>query len=362
MITEKKEGDTYTWGKERISVVKVVDGKKVTEHLLGKPYQMDDHAWRSFGEVLVGILNGASPPAPIDLDEKPAELFIRERRMRFTSLYPTDFHFLLRMCSTDDDNWNDEGLIHCTYKESFQPYDVTLDGWMSIRHNDRCPTSWPEPRVSSPIFNIPDNAEDSWLQEIGMFCYRLEKWDPADVEQWIACQTRLGGMGREYQDSQIQRNIQGFQRMREAVFITYNVPARITTIRKERQDKNRPPRPLQVEEGATVRFKTGSKTAIVEGFIKVPETKDSGILIARLDREINGSVFHLSQNLVPLPPCEHTIGPSDPEDPESSSGVCSKCGKGTGSWYCPSNPPSHVCEYPDDDEYCIHCGNPDERK
>lgn len=59
--------------------------------------------------------------------------------------------------------------------------------------------------------------------------------------------------------------------------------------------------------------------------------------------------------------CVHRIVPDNPEDPESSDGVCDDCGKTTGSWFCPKNPPTHVCEYTNG-EWCIHCGNPEERK
>lgn len=40
--------------------------------------------------------------------------------------------------------------------------------------------------------------------------------------------------------------------------------------------------------------------------------------------------------------------------------VCIKCGKDLG-WYC-SVSPMHYCEYTDDDECCIHCGEPEERQ
>ena len=61
--------------------------------------------------------------------------------------------------------------------------------------------------------------------------------------------------------------------------------------------------------------------------------------------------------------CKHTIVPSDHTWIGASEGICSECGYSTGSWYCPKNPPSHVCDYtPESGETCIHCGLPEERK
>jgi len=60
--------------------------------------------------------------------------------------------------------------------------------------------------------------------------------------------------------------------------------------------------------------------------------------------------------------CEHEIVPTLPESIEASEGICNKCGYKTGSWYCPDNPPKMRCEYRSGDEWCIHCGNPEERK
>lgn len=42
------------------------------------------------------------------------------------------------------------------------------------------------------------------------------------------------------------------------------------------------------------------------------------------------------------------------------SASCEICGVEFG-WYCPVNP-KRYCEYGEDDEICIHCGEPDERK
>ena len=42
------------------------------------------------------------------------------------------------------------------------------------------------------------------------------------------------------------------------------------------------------------------------------------------------------------------------------SGVCLICGESFG-WYCPPSP-TKQCEYPPRGEWCIHCGNPSERK
>ncbi len=302
--TKEAPRPTYTFDKDRIGTTSA--GNKVIEHFLGRPYQMDYDTWKKWAGEIVALLNGAGQPAPINMmvngkPETPAEEYIRERRMRYATGYPTDFHLILRMCSTADDDWNKDGLIHCTYNERKMPYDLTLDGWDSARNVSRCPVSWPMPLAGSPIFNIPDNAHESWLQEIGMFCYHLEQWMPIDVREMIRATCKLNGLSVEYQNSSNQRNIDGYTAIRKAVMETYDVRGRIRTIQEERANKNRPPKPLVVEVGATVRFLTGSKTAVVEEIIKVPGCQDRcGANIVRLDQEINGSAFHDYPNLVPL--------------------------------------------------------------
>lgn len=42
------------------------------------------------------------------------------------------------------------------------------------------------------------------------------------------------------------------------------------------------------------------------------------------------------------------------------SAYCDTCGKHFG-WYCPDSP-SHFCQIDENSEYCIYCGNPEERK
>lgn len=41
--------------------------------------------------------------------------------------------------------------------------------------------------------------------------------------------------------------------------------------------------------------------------------------------------------------------------------VCAVCGLSLRGWYCPDNSDGHRCEY-DDDESCVFCGQPEERK
>ncbi len=49
---------------------------------------------------------------------------------------------------------------------------------------------------------------------------------------------------------------------------------------------------------------------------------------------------------------------------DGSTATCSICGK-DGGWWCPKSK-NHRCFYSEDeygyDEYCEHCGQPDERK
>lgn len=62
--------------------------------------------------------------------------------------------------------------------------------------------------------------------------------------------------------------------------------------------------------------------------------------------------------------CDHVdlIPSKDPSD-SGAVGICKACGERLG-WWCP-NAPMHQCEYADDDaarDYCIYCGQPEERK
>lgn len=52
--------------------------------------------------------------------------------------------------------------------------------------------------------------------------------------------------------------------------------------------------------------------------------------------------------------CEHHIVRDE------DSAVCQICGEDFG-WWCPESP-DHKCEYPDGEEVCRFCGQPDERK
>ena len=40
---------------------------------------------------------------------------------------------------------------------------------------------------------------------------------------------------------------------------------------------------------------------------------------------------------------------------------CKNCNKVLNGWFCPDNAPTHKCDY-DNNEWCIYCGEPDERK
>lgn len=52
--------------------------------------------------------------------------------------------------------------------------------------------------------------------------------------------------------------------------------------------------------------------------------------------------------------CQHVIIESH------DSAHCDICGKDFG-WWCPDST-THICQYEDDSECCIFCGQPDERK
>jgi hypothetical protein len=57
--------------------------------------------------------------------------------------------------------------------------------------------------------------------------------------------------------------------------------------------------------------------------------------------------------------CEHDWQPAG-SDIECTHPVCNKCGSRGFGWYCQESP-TRSCEY-EEDEWCIHCGEPEERK
>ena len=94
--------------------------------------------------------------------------------------------------------------------------------------------------------------------------------------------------------------------------------------------------PLHRQRTTTCPYTKRVVEAVLEALTEIPRTKET---------------------------CDHMeIVPSDPKDIDCSYPVCKTCGQHFPDWYCPKNPPTHACEYEDDDECCIHCGEPDERK
>lgn len=233
-----------------------------------------------------------------------AEQFIKERRMRYAEMYPTDFHLMLRLVSSRDEFWDKDGKIVCDYHESPGENALTEEGWKSFENVQRCPTSWPEPYLQGPIFNIPDNADESWLQAISMFVYHLEKWNPAHVETWITTAARLTGMGADYQEAAIARNIRGYRAVHNAI-VEQKVSQRIALIRAE-WIKPKTETPPVVEVGATVRFFTGVETSVVETITTTPLSRYSQASghhrLVTLREAINGSKIHLFENLVVVEP------------------------------------------------------------
>ena len=80
-----------------------------------------------------------------------------------------------------------------------------------------------------------------------------------------------------------------------------------------------------------------------EGPIELPESlRDASKVLERI------------QSMKESTQCEHIIVEDD-----CGSAVCGKCDKDFG-WYCQIST-KHVCEY-ENDEWCIHCGAPEERQ
>jgi hypothetical protein len=84
--------------------------------------------------------------------------------------------------------------------------------------------------------------------------------------------------------------------------------------------------------------------------------------------EIKKQILILEKRLSTLEhECEHRIiqHKYSPNSPFDGLAVCEICDKYFG-WYCPDSP-DHKCEYKQADgsydyDYCIYCGEPEERK
>jgi len=79
--------------------------------------------------------------------------------------------------------------------------------------------------------------------------------------------------------------------------------------------------------------------------------------IRKLRENLTNTLEHTKLQLQQLQEdCPHTNIKN-----EWGTGVCFDCGYRTHGWYCPKNPDDFECEY-EEDEWCIHCGEPEERK
>lgn len=226
---------------------------------------------------------------PAEEPRNLAEQVIDHHRKRFIGLYPTELHFLLN-CLTGSYEWKwSNGLVSTSYTYDDQPLDVTEDGWGSLRlgRMGHLPTSWPEPRKDSPLFNIPEDAKEEWLDECWTVVYTVGKIKEAAYEQYVTGYYCNSGMGQTYVDDAIQRCMSGFRNCRKMIE-DMKVSERINRIRTERHEKTLPPRPAQVAEGVTVRALAFEQTAKVIRLLRVGSDAPYQIEACELDTAIDG--------------------------------------------------------------------------
>lgn len=82
--------------------------------------------------------------------------------------------------------------------------------------------------------------------------------------------------------------------------------------------------------------------------------------IRELEKQLQELKDNCKHNFEP----RYTITKEQEEMGWAASTQCTECGK-YGGWYCPTSP-TKVCQYDDINDpindFCLHCGGPDERK
>ncbi len=227
-----------------------------------------------------------------DKPPTPAELYIKAWRMRFYSLFPTEFSFLLQMFVAKYDCRWEKGMLvdsddSCTSTEDLQ---LTEAGYQSLRNagDGRLPMSWPDPRPAhSPLRCIPDDIDESWLSEISSFCWALDKIDSKLYTKLVTAYWAMSGYGVQYADGYRDRSIQNLAETKKLI-IDLKVKERLAFIRKERQEKlngKYVPAP-SVHKGGHVRLCTGSDIATVKRLLKIG--RNNG---CEVDPPLSGSRF-----------------------------------------------------------------------
>ncbi len=200
------------------------------------------------------------------MEDKPltrAEEYSKHLRRQFPTLFPRDLGVVLRILtqSQRDYEWKSGPVIYpdtrllVDKEPSTEPYDVTEEGWRSfkLRHNSHPPTSWQDPHPGSALFNIPDDADEGWLDFIYDELSSLLRWDIDQMTTWIGTYQMLQGIGAEYRDNYIRIYTQAYLKTRTAAG---EIRRRINFIRLTR-DRIKNPAPRKIEAGSLVRPKTG---------------------------------------------------------------------------------------------------------
>lgn len=231
----------------------------------------------------------------------PAEQFIRKIQLAFPSLYPCEDALIEDFLHATHYEWNAEGFIQYDYKCDLTPK-IDESGWNEIKyaHQNFPLQYWHAPNSKSVLLNIPDNAQDCWIQEILSFCFYVDRLDKDNMKAYLDILMKFKGYAKDYADADIERNYSGFLRAKEAVKEIQKRIEDIFVYRHQQRIKLNP-QPLQVEIGATVRYKTGlleESAKVID--METPLDSDYSFAVCILDTPIKGQKIHFQKNLIAL--------------------------------------------------------------
>jgi hypothetical protein len=235
---------------------------------------------------------------PEEKEVTVADNLIEFYRRRFIGIYPSKLHFILALTHKDAYRWNAEGVIECECDYKDQLLDVTDDGWSSLRLSGPTPYSWPAPDKRGAIFNIPENAEKSWMYELSSLIFYINRMSEEAMHAYIDGHYGIQSMGKEYRDNYASESKKNFSNLK-AMLKENQVGERIQRIERERYEKTLPPRPPEVKEGVTVRALHHERKAVVQSIVKVLGGEYTSE-VCILDTPINGTVYWQKQSLKPV--------------------------------------------------------------
>jgi hypothetical protein len=176
---------------------------------------------------------------------------------------------------------------------------VTEGGWSYLENtfNSLIPVWWYPPKQNSYLFEIPDNAEDSWLEKISYFVYNVEKYaENRDLVESSIRSHHMMNSGLEAQQYS-KENVSNFNKLVESIKKN-KVKERIHFIKTQRYAAKLSPVPKSVEVGDLVRHRNGVDTATVTDIFLV-EGKDINYKIAKVSNPIyQGRINFLYTDLV----------------------------------------------------------------